>query len=117
MGQRNISVQFVVDLHRGDRFFAAKTPTVKMCIYSSIDYVLDLNLSISVSSYFSQTALTLETAIFHLVGKKLVLSSANFLSQNVLQTERRVSSNLSDMLQSVEIALFVRTKRIHLLRG
>ena len=69
------------------------------------------------SSYFSRTALTLETAIFHLVCKKLVLPSANFQSQNDLQTEKRVSSNLNDILQSVEIALFVRTKRTHLLRG
>ena len=54
--------------------------------------------------------------MFHLVCKKLVLSSANFQSRNDLQTERRVSSNLSDMLQSVEIMPFVRTKRTHLLR-
>ena len=34
---------------------------------------------------------------------------------NDLQTEGRVSSKLSDMLQSVEIALFMRIKRTHLL--
>ena len=45
-----IAVQFVVDLYRGDRFVPATNRKVKMCIYSSIDYVLDLNLSISVSS-------------------------------------------------------------------
>ena len=88
-----------------------------MCIHSSIDYVLDFKPSIIVSSYFSRTALSLETAIYYLVCKTPVLSSANFQSQNNLQTERRYSSNLSDMLQSVEIALFGRTKRIHLLRG
>ena len=43
-------VQFVVDLYRGDRFVAATNRTVKMCIYSSIDYVLDFDLSISVFS-------------------------------------------------------------------
>ena len=80
MGPRGISEQFVVDLYRGDRFVAAKHHTVKMCIYSSIDYVLDFNLSISVSFDFSQTELSLATAIFHLVCKKLVLSSANFQS-------------------------------------
>ena len=117
MGPRGISVQFMVALYRGDRFVATKKHTVKMCIYTSIDYVLAFNLSISVSSYFSRTALSLETATFHLVCKKLVISSANFQSQNDLQTERWVSSNLSDMLQSVKIALFVRTKRTHLLRG
>ena len=100
----------------GDRFVAAKSHTVKMCIYWSTDYVLDFNLSMSMSSYFSRTALSLETAIFHIVCKKLVLSPANFQSQNDLQMERRVSSNFYDMLQSVEIALFVRTKRTHLLR-
>ena len=46
-GPHGISVQFVVHLYRGDRFVAA---TVRICIYSSIDYVLDFNLSISVSS-------------------------------------------------------------------
>ena len=50
MGPRGIFVQFIVDLYRGDRYVAAKNHTVKMCIYSSIDYVLDFNLSISVSS-------------------------------------------------------------------
>ena len=50
MGLRGISVQFVVDLYRGDRFVAATNRTVKTCIYSSIDYVLDFILSISVSS-------------------------------------------------------------------
>ena len=50
MGQRGISVQFVVDLYHGDRFVAATIYTVKMCIYSSIDHVFDFNLSISVSS-------------------------------------------------------------------
>ena len=45
MGPRGISVQFVVDLYRGDRFVAAKNHTVKMCIYSSIDHVLDFNLN------------------------------------------------------------------------
>ena len=117
MGPPGISVQFVIDLYRGDRSVAAKNHSVKICIYSSVDCVLDFNLSISVSSYFSRTALSLETAIFHLVCKKLVLSSANFQSQNDLQTERGVSSNLSGMLRSIEIALFVRTKRTHLLRG
>ena len=34
-----------------------------------------------------------------------------------LQTEGRVSSKLNDMLQSLEIALSVRTKKTHLLRG
>ena len=111
MGPHGISVQFIVDLYRRDRFVTAKNRTVKTYNYSSIDYVLDFDLSISVSSYFSRTALSLETATFYLVCKKLVISSANFQSQNDLQTERRVSSNLSDMLQSVEIALFVRTKR------
>ena len=43
-----MSVQFVVDLYRGDRFLPATNHTVKMCIYSSIDYDLDFNLSISV---------------------------------------------------------------------
>ena len=41
MGPCGISVQFVVDLYRGVRFVAAKKHAVKMCIYSSIDYVLD----------------------------------------------------------------------------
>ena len=45
-----ISVQFVVDLYRGDHFVAATNHLVKMCIYSSIDYVMDFHLSISVSS-------------------------------------------------------------------
>ena len=31
--------------------------------------------------------------------------------------EGRVSSKSNDMLQSLEIALFVRTKKAHLLRG
>ena len=117
MGPCGISVQFAVELYHRDHFVAEKNHTAKMCIYSSVDYVLDFNLSISVSSYFSRTALSLDTAIFHLVCKKFVLSSANYQSQNDLQMERRVSSNLSDMLQSAEIALFVRTKRTHLLRG
>ena len=94
-----------------------KKHAVKMCIYSPFDYVLDFNLSISVSSYFSRTALSPETAIFHLVCKKLVISSTSFQSQNDLQTERRVSSNLSDMVSSVEIVLFLRTKMTYLLRG
>ena len=42
MGPRGISVHFVVDLYRGDRFVAATNHTVKMCIYSSIDYVWTL---------------------------------------------------------------------------
>ena len=50
IGPRGISVQFVVDLFRGDRFVAVKNHTVKMCTYSSFDYVLDFNLSISASS-------------------------------------------------------------------
>ena len=50
MGPYGISVQFVLDLYRGDRFVAATNHTVKMCIYSSVDYVLDFNLSVSVSS-------------------------------------------------------------------
>ena len=31
--------------------------------------------------------------------------------------EGRVSSKLNDMLQSLEIVLFVRTKKTHLLKG
>ena len=50
MGQREISVQFVGDMYRGDRFVAAANHTVKTCIYSSVDYALDFNLSISVYS-------------------------------------------------------------------
>ena len=50
MGPCGICVQFVIDLYHGDRFVAATNHTVKMCIYSSMDYVLDCNLSISVSS-------------------------------------------------------------------
>ena len=50
IGPRDNSVQFVVDLYRGDRFLAATNHAVKMCIYSSIDYVLEFNLLISVSS-------------------------------------------------------------------
>ena len=50
MGPHGISVQLVIDLYRGDRFVAATNHTVKMCIYSSTDYVLDFYLSISVSS-------------------------------------------------------------------
>ena len=50
MGPRGISVQLVVDLYRGDRFVAATNHTVKMCIYLSIDFALDFNLSISVST-------------------------------------------------------------------
>ena len=50
IGPHGISVQFVVDLYWGDRFVAVTNHTVKMCIYSSIDYVLDFNLSISMSS-------------------------------------------------------------------
>ena len=50
MGPCGISVQFVFYLYGGDRFVAATNHTVKMCIYSPIDYVLDLSLSISVSS-------------------------------------------------------------------
>ena len=73
------------------------------CVFIRLLTMVWTLTSISVSSYFSRTALSLDTAIFHLVCKKLVLSSANFQSQNDLQTERRVSSNLSDMLQSVEI--------------
>ena len=42
MRPRGISVQFVVDLYRGDRFVTATNHTVKMCIYSSTDYVVDL---------------------------------------------------------------------------
>ena len=38
MGPCSISVQFVIELYCGDRFV---NHTVKMCIYSSIDYVLD----------------------------------------------------------------------------
>ena len=64
MGPRGISVQFVVDLYRGDHLVAATKHTVKMCIYSSIDYVLDFNFYISVSSYFSRIALSLETENF-----------------------------------------------------
>ena len=44
MGPRGVSVQFVVDLYSGDRFVAATNHTVKMCIYSSDEYVLDFNL-------------------------------------------------------------------------
>ena len=50
MGPRGISVQFAVDLYRGDRFVAATYRTVTMDIYSSNDYVLDLNLSVGVFS-------------------------------------------------------------------
>ena len=50
MRRRGLSVQFVVDLYRGDRFVAATNNIVRMCIYSSIEYVLDFNLLISVSS-------------------------------------------------------------------
>ena len=50
MGPRGIFVQFIVYLYRVDRFVAATNHTVKVCIYSPIDYVLDFNLSISVSS-------------------------------------------------------------------
>ena len=50
MGPRGTSVQFVVDLYHVDSFVAATNHIGKMCIYSSIDYVLDFNLSISVSS-------------------------------------------------------------------
>ena len=50
MGPCGIAVQFVVDLYGGDRFVAATNHTVKLCIYSSVAYVLDFNLSISVSS-------------------------------------------------------------------
>ena len=56
MGPRGISVQFVVDLYRGDRFVAAKNHTVKMSIYYFIDYVLDFILSISVSSMYSTSS-------------------------------------------------------------
>ena len=55
MGPHGISVQFIVDLYRRDRFVTAKNHTVKTYNYSSIDYVLDFDLSISVSSYFSRT--------------------------------------------------------------
>ena len=48
MGLCGISVQFVLDLYCGDPFVAATNHTVKMCIYSSNDYVLDFNLSINV---------------------------------------------------------------------
>ena len=61
-----ISVQFVIDLYRGDCFVAATNHTVKICIYSPIDYVLDFNLSISMSCKFSRTALSLETATYFL---------------------------------------------------
>ena len=50
MGPRGISVQFVFDMYWGVCFVAVTNHTVKMCIYSSIDYVLDFNLSISMSS-------------------------------------------------------------------
>ena len=40
MGPLGISVQFVDDLYRGDRFVAATNRTVKMCIYSSTDFGL-----------------------------------------------------------------------------
>ena len=50
MGQCGVSVQFVVDLYRGDNVVTATNHTVKICIYKSIDYVLNFNLSISVSS-------------------------------------------------------------------
>ena len=50
MGLRGISVHFVIDLYGGNLFVVAINHTVKLCIYSSIDYVLDFNLSISVSS-------------------------------------------------------------------
>ena len=88
-----VSVQLAIDLYRGDCFVAAKTPYSQNVYLFLYWLCLDFNLSISVSSYFSRTALSLETAIFHLVCKKLFLSSANFQSQNDLQTERRVSSN------------------------
>ena len=50
MGPSGVSVQFVVDLYRGDHFVTATNHIVKICIYKSIDYVLIFNLSISVSS-------------------------------------------------------------------
>ena len=50
MGPCGISVQFVIDLYCGDRFVAVPNHTVKVDIYLSTDYVLDFNLSISVSS-------------------------------------------------------------------
>ena len=50
MGPRGMSVQFVVDLYCGDRFVAVTNHTIKMCVYSSMAYVLDFNLSISVPS-------------------------------------------------------------------
>ena len=50
MGLSGISVHFVVDLYRGDRFVVVTNHTVKMCIYSSSYYVLDFNLSITVAS-------------------------------------------------------------------
>ena len=50
MGSRGISVQLVLGLYRGDRFVAATNHIVKMCIYLSTDFVLDFNLSISVST-------------------------------------------------------------------
>ena len=89
--------------------------TVKMFIYSSIDYVLNSNLSIS-SSLFSQIAFSLQMATYHLICKKPVLSFANCFGSGDLLTEGQVSSKLN-MLQSFEIALFVRTKKTHLLRG
>ena len=62
-----ITVQFVVDLYRGDRFVAGDKP------YSRFGF-------------------------------------------GDLQTEGRVSSKLNYMLRSLEIVLFVRTKKTHSLR-
>ena len=93
MGACVISVQFFIDLYHGDRFVTATNQKSK-CVHRSQ-----------------------EAAKYHLICWKLVLLSANLQSQNNLQIEGRVSSKFSDMLQSVEIALFMRTKRRPLLRG
>ena len=58
MGPCGISVQFVVDLYCGDHFVAEKNHTVKMCIYSSIDYVLDFNLNKCVLLFLKNSAIS-----------------------------------------------------------
>ena len=42
-----VSVEFVVEMYRGDRFVAATNNTVRMCIYSFVEYVLDFKESLA----------------------------------------------------------------------
>ena len=91
-----------------------KNHTVKMCTYSSIDYVLTLNKCVFL--VLTDSAISRDCNIsFNLLETRPSVCKSP--AQNDLQTEGRVSSKLRDMLQSVEIMLFMTNKRTRLLRG